>query len=122
LTFADDVLYRIELSAKFSEKEFNSCFQQYQHISALLDKSFLKLKTKIEWTSKNEKIGEGYDYTFSSNLKEMQKNNSILGVKMNRITISYEFEENPGFNDASYYILTYSQINLFLTKLDGRGY
>ena len=130
LTFADNVLYSIELNAKFSEADYNSCYKQYQNITSQIDKSIFKFKTIYEAVDNySEKNGEGYSYTISDNSKEMKESNFTIGIKMNTISIGYRFEEIKARSSplltvegSKNYILTYTQVNLFLTKFDGRAY
>lgn len=119
LSFADNILYSLELVAEFSENRYKACYEQYQNITSELDKSFSNFKRKREIKVKNEKIGEGYGYEILNNDKEQEEINFSGGIKMNDILIGYEFK---GISEPYLYILTYTHVNLFLTKFDGRGY
>lgn len=122
LCFADDILYKIELTAEFSESDYNGCFNQYKNITFALDLQFSKFKSKFEIRIKNEKVGEGYDYEIQNNIKELEKSNSTIRMKFNGISFGYSFAEKDLLHSTNVYVLQYSQINLFLTKLDSRAY
>jgi len=124
LYFADDMLYRMDVTLTFSNDKFEDCLATYNNLVTLFKNQFYDWSDIVNTnTETNEQIGEGYWlYPTSKNERD--------NIKLNKLEISYKVIYERKWRELESYLtgnvdryeINLSFINLNGTKLTNRGY
>jgi hypothetical protein len=126
LKFVDDKLYKIVITLKYSNTDFEKCLENYNLIISIFKQQFPYWSEFVRTNDKTkEQIGEGYWFY---PLSDEEKDN----IKIEELSIGYEIIYELKWNDfnkefyrtgnVENYSIEIEYINLKGTKLTNEGY